>query len=85
MALVRQSGEDVARKIKNYIKDMNKMLDGGGEANKKIGEASDDNEIDDDDDDEEENIEEVPSVPQDVNQTVLATREDADSDDEDEI
>ena len=54
---------------------MNKMLDDG---QKQSGETSDV----DEEEDEDENMDEVPAVPQDVNETILATREDADSDDE---
>ena len=52
------------------------MLDDG---QKQSGEGTSDVE---EEEDEDENMDEVPAVPQDVNETILATREDAESDDE---
>ena len=51
--------DDIGSKIKNYIKDINKLIDGGMGP---TGDGAEDEDEDEEDDDE--NIEEVPSVPE---------------------
>lgn len=55
-------------KIKNYIKDINKLIDGGVSP----VEAEDD----DDDEDDEENMLEVPTVPETDENSKQAARDD---------
>lgn len=53
--------DDIGSKIKNYIKDINKLIDSGmGQAGDGAGEEGED----EDEDEDDENIEEVPTVPE---------------------
>ena len=54
-------------KIKNYIKDINKLIDGG------MGPTGEGAEEEDDEEEDDDNIEEVPTVPEtDENQKQVA-------------
>ena len=53
--------DEIGNKIKNYIKEMSNLIDGGmGLA----GEGADGVEDTEEDDDDDENIEDLPSVPE---------------------
>ena len=61
-------------KIKNYIKDINKLIDGGMGP---MGEGADE----EDDDEDDDNIEEVPTVPETDENSKSVLREDDIEDD----
>ena len=54
-----KANDDIGNKIKSYIKDINKLIDGGMNP---TGDGAE--EEDDDEEEDDENIEEVPTVPE---------------------
>ena len=69
-------GDDIGLKIKNYIKDMNKLID---EEAKAPGDGDDQEEDEDEDD---ENIDELPAVPETDENSKQIERNDSVEDDE---
>ena len=69
-------GDDIGQKIKNYIKDMNKLID---EEAKAPGDGDDQEEDDDEDDD---NMEDLPAVPETDENSKQIERNDSVEDDD---
>ena len=66
--------DEIGNKIKNYIKEMSNLIDGGmGLA----GEGTDGVDDTEEDDDDDENIEDLPSVPETDEESKQAARDDA--------
>ena len=69
-------GEDIKLKMKNYIKDMNKLID------EEIKPAGDGEDQEEDEDDDDENMEEVPAVPETDENSKQIERNDSVEDDD---